>query len=280
LQDFPDFFDFTTTLSKNPTGVQSSVQAIDNIKKYDGLVGELAKIEPKLVGLIVNDPSGYDFSQASYDYLYGKSVSPDSPEKFLSSQSPAEAQAKTDAEKGWIKYNQLMDAIDTELKNRGLTSTQQKGAEDIAAIKSAALEELAVKKDANGKPVLNATTNQLEQSAWYDDYLDSDGSKTNRVILGLGKILSDKKFITENADNPTWKSIKTYVEFRKAVASELQSREVKSITAKANTDVKMIYDAMVSKLKNDDKLGFAYVYDRFLSQDLVVDKYLTPKESK
>ena len=280
LEKFPEFFDFTTTLSKNPTGVQSSVQAIENIKKYDGLVGDLAKIEPKLVGLIVNDPSGYDFSQASYNYLYGKNVSPDSPEKFLSSQSPAEAQAKTDAEKGWIKYNQLMDAIDTELKNRGLTSTQQKGAEDIAAIKSAALEELAVKKDANGKPVLNATTNQLEQSAWYDDYLDSDGSKTNRVILGLGKILSDKKFITENADNPTWKSIKTYVEFRKAVASELQSRETKSITAKANTDVKMIYDAMVSKLKNDDKLGFAYVYDRFLSQDLVVDKYLTPKESK
>jgi hypothetical protein len=280
LQDFPDFFDFTTTLSKNPTGVQSSVQAIDNIKKYDGLVGELAKIEPKLVGLIVNDPSGYDFSQASYDYLYGKSVSPDSPEKFLSSQSPAEAQAKTDAEKGWIKYNQLMDAIDTELKNRGLTSTQQKGAEDIAAIKSAVIEELAVKKDVDGKPVLNATTNQLEQSAWYDDYLDSDGSKTNRVILGLGKILNDKKFIAENADNPTWKSVKTYVEFRKAVASELQSREVKSITAKANTDVKMLYDAMVSKLKNDDKMGFAYVYDRFLSQDLIVDKYLTPKESK
>jgi hypothetical protein len=94
LQEYPDFFDFTTTLSKNPTGVQSSVQAIENIKKYDGLVGELAKIDPKLVGLIVNDPSGYEFSQASYNYLYGKKVAPDSPEKFLSSQSPAESQKK------------------------------------------------------------------------------------------------------------------------------------------------------------------------------------------
>jgi hypothetical protein len=281
IQDYPDFFDFTTTLSKNPTGVQSSVQAIDNIKKYDGLVGELAKIDPKLVGLVVNDPSGYEFSQASYDYLYGKKISPDSPEKFLSSQSPAEAQKKTDAEKGWIKYNQLMDIVDTELKNRGLTSTQEKGAEDLAAIKSAVLENLAVKKDATGKPVLNPITNQLEQSAWYDDYLDSDGSKTNRVILGLGKILDPKnKFIAENADNPTWKSVKAYMEFRKVVAAELTSREAKSITAKANSDVKMLYDAMVAKLKNDDKLGFAYLYDRFLSQDLVVDKYLTPKESK
>lgn len=280
LQDFPDFFDFTTTLSKNPTGVQSSVQAIENIKKYDGLVGELAKIDPKLVGLIVNDPAGYEFSQASYDYLYGKKIAPDSPEKFLSSQSPAEAQRKTDAEKGWIKYNQLMDIIDTELKNRGLTSTQEKGAEDLAAIKAAVLQNLAVKKDATGKPVVNPTTNQLEQSAWYDDYLDSDGSKTNRVILGLGKILNDKKFISANADNPTWKSVKAYMEFRKVVASELMSRETKSITAKANKDIKMLYDAMVKKLKDDDKLGFAYVYDRFLSQDLVIDKYLTPKESK
>ena len=280
LQDFPDFFDFTTTLSKNPTGVQSSVQAIQNIKKYDGLVGELAKIDPKLVGLIVNDPSGYEFSQASYNYLYGKKVAPDSPEKFLSSQSPAEAQMKTDAEKGWIKYNQLMDIIDTELKNRGLSSTQEKGAEDLAAIKSSVLEDLAVKKDVNGQPILNKITGQLEQSAWWNDYLDSDGSKTNRVILGLGKILSDKKFITDNADNPTWKSIKAYIEFRKVVASELISRDTKSITAKANSDVKTLYDAMVAKLKNDDKMGFAYVYDRFLSQDLVVDKYLTPKESK
>ena len=280
LQDFPDFFDFTTTLSKNPTGVQSSIQAIENIKKYDGLVGELAKIDPKLVGLIVNDPSGYEFSQASYNYLYGKKVAPDSPEKFLSSQSPAEAQKKTDAEKGWIKYNQLMDIIDTELKNRGLSSTQEKGAEDLAAIKSAVIDDLSVKKDSTGKPILSKTTGELEFTAWYIDYKDQDGAKTNRVIYGLGKILDDKKFITDNADNPTWKSVKAYMEFRKVVAAELASRETKTITAKANSDVKMLYDAMITKLKNDDKLGFAYVYDRFLSQDLVWDKYLTPKESK
>lgn len=280
LDEFPDFFDFTTTLSKNPTGVQSSVQAVRNIKKYSGLAGELAKIDPKLVGLIVNDPSGYDFSQAAYDYLYSKNVAPDSPEKFLSSQSPAEAQAKTDAEKGWIKYNKLMDIVDTELKNRGLTSIQQKGAEDLAAIKSAVIDDISVKKDATGQPILSKTTGELQYTAWYIDYKDSDGSKTNKVINGLGKILDDKKFISDNANSPLWKSVKTYLEFRKVVATQLMLRPSKSINAKSNIDVKMAYDAMVKKLKDDDKLGFAYVYDRFLSQDLVWDKYLTPKESK
>ena len=29
-----------------------------------------------------------------------------------------------------------------------------------------------------------------------------------------------------------------------------------------------------------DPLGFTYIYDRFLSQDLIVDKYLTPVSSE
>jgi hypothetical protein len=232
------------------------------------------------VGLITNNFAGYEFSQAAYDYLYRKRVSPDSPEKFLASQSPAEAQKRNEAEKGWIQYNRLMDVIDNDLQDRGLSSTQQKGAEDLAFLKTEEIRKLAVKTDANGNPVINPVTGQVEQTAWYDDYLDSDGSKTNRVILGLGAILTDKKFIAANKNNPTWKSVSAYLDLRKAIATELSSRKVKSINAKANVDMKFIYDGTVNKLKQDDKLGFAYIYDRFLSQDLVYDKYLTPKENK
>lgn len=280
LDDYPEFFSFSASLSSNPTNVQSSVQAVENIKKYDGLVGDLAKIEPRLVGLIVNDFSGYEFSQAAYDYLYGKRIAADSPAKFLTSQAPADAQKRNDAEKGWIQYNRIMDAIDNDLQDRGLTSTQQKGAEDLATLKAAVISKLSVKTDVDGKPIVNPKTGQFEQTAWYDDYLDSDGSKTNRVIVGLGRILTDKKFIEVNKNNSTWKSVSAYLDLRKAVAQELASRKVKSINAKANTDLRFIYDGTVNKLKQDDKLGFAYVYDRFLSQDLVYDKYLTPKENK
>lgn len=280
LDDYPEFFSFSASLSSNPTNVQSSVQAVENIKKYDGLVGELVKIEPRLVGLIVNNFSGYEFSQAAYDYLYGKRIAADSPVKFLTSQSPADAQKRNDAEKGWIQYNRIMDAIDNDLQDRGLTSTQQKGAEDLATLKAAVISKLSVKTDADGKSIINSKTGQFEQTAWYDDYLDSDGSKTNRVIVGLGRILTDKKFIEVNKNNSTWKSVSAYLDLRKAVAQELASRKVKSINAKANIDLRFIYDGTVNKLKQDDKLGFAYVYDRFLSQDLVYDKYLTPKETK
>lgn len=233
-----------------------------------------------LVGLIVNDFSGYEFSQAAYDYLYGKRIAADSPAKFLTSQAPADAQKRNDAEKGWIQYNRFMDAIDNELQDLGLTSTQQKGAEYLAAIKTAVIKKLAVQTDSNGQAIIDPKTGQAVQTAWYDDYLDSDGSKTNRVIVGLGKILTDKKFIETNKNNPTWKSVSAYLDVRKAIAAELVKRDVRSIDAKANMDLRMIYDGTVNKLKQDDKLGFAYVYDRFLSQDLVYDKYLTPREKK
>jgi hypothetical protein len=280
LEDFPEFFEFSASLSKNPTGVQSSIAATKNINKYSELIGQVVNIEPKLVGLIVNDPSGYEFSQSAYNYLYKKRISANSSDRFLSSQNPAEAQKKTDAEKGWIQYNKFADLLDNELAARGLTSIQQTGAEDLAIIKSAFINKLSVQTDAEGKPIFNEKTGEYERTAWYDDYLDDDGSKTNRVIAGLGKILNDPKFVENNKNSTTWKSIDRYIEFRKILAKELLSREVKSITAKANIDLKIIYDGFVNKLKQDDKLGFSYVYDRFLSQDSLVDKQLTSKGDK
>ena len=280
LQDYPEFFSFSASLSSNPTGVQSSVQAVGNIKKYDSLVSEVAKIEPKLVGLVVNNPSGYDFSQAAYNYLYGKKISSDSKNKFLSSQSPADAQKKNESEKGWIIYNKFSDAIDNELQNRNLSSVQQNGAEDLKYYKEQIIQKLSIQTDNEGKPVSDPKTGQFVQTAWYDDYLDSDGSKTNRVIVGLGTILNNEKFMNTNKNNTTWKSVSAYLDFRKALASELAKRDVKSIDAKANADLKYYYDGIVNKLKQDDKLGFSYLYERFLSQDLVYDKYLTPKEVK
>jgi len=280
LNDYPEYFDFSASLSKNPTGVQSSVQAAENVKKYDTLVSQLSKIDPKLIGLVVNDPAGYDFSQASYNFLYNRKISPDSPDTFLSSQSPAESQKKNDAEKGWIQYNVMSDDIDEALRKRGLSSIQETGAEDLKYIKEQVIRKLAIQTDADGTPLFDKNTGQYVQTAWYDDYLDSDGSKTNKVIVGLGAILNDPEFVKNNRNNTTWKSVSTYLSLRKDISSQLIARDVKSIDAKANKDLRYVYDAVVNKLKSDDKLGFSYLYDRFLSQDLVFDKYLTPKETK
>ena len=280
LADYPEFFAFTASTSKNPGKVDYTVAAVQNIEKYGPLVTALAAIEPKLIGTIVNDKDGYKFSQAAYQYLYNKNISPASKEKFLSAQDPIIAQKANEAEKGWIIYGQVRDAIDEELATRGLVSTQQKGAEDLAAIKSAVVEKLSIATDAKGAPIYNEKTGTYQQTAWSDDYLDSDGSKTNRVVSGLNAVLNDKTFMEDHKNSTTWKSVGVYFDFRKAIAEELMKRPVKSIDAKANMDLRAVYDSVVKKLKTDDPIGFSNLYDRFLSQDLVADKYLTPKAVK
>jgi len=237
-------------------------------------------ISPKLIGLVTNDPSGYQFSQAAYDYLYNKRVSPNSPDKFLESQDPGEAQRKNEANKGWIKYNKFSDFLDAALLERGLTSVQETGAEDLALLKTAVINQLSVKTDAQGKPIINEKTGTFEPTAWALDYRDSDGAKTDRVISGLNALMEDKKFWPDNKNKPMWKSTEIYLQFRQGIAEELSKRPVKSIDAKANKDIRIFYDGLVNKLKKDDPTGFAYLYDRFLSQDLVYDKYLTPKGTK
>ena len=280
LNDYPEYFSFSASLSKNPTGVQSSVVAAENTKKYAGLISQLSQIEPRLIGLVTNDPSGYDFSQAAYNFLYKKKISPGSSETFLSSLSPIESERKNEAEKGWIQYNKLSDFLDNQLQARGLSSTQQTGAEDLAYIKKEYVRKLSIQTDPEGKPMFDNKTGQYVQTAWADDYLDSDGSKTNKVILGLSTALQDETFMKNNKNSTTWKSVSAYLDIRKAIAQNLLNRDVTSINAKANADLKFIYEGMVNKLKQDDKLGFAYLYDRFLSQDLIVDRYLTPKVDK
>ena len=266
FHDFPEFFQFAQSLSENKTGVNSSVAAYKNIQDNKSLVGKLNGINPSMIGLMVNDPNGYEFSQTAYNWLYNEKVAPGSKETFLGTKDPILAQQQNEAKKGWIQYGNYINTLDAELKKRGLTSYTQNGAEDLAFLKTIVINKLA--KNPDGSP-----------SAWYLDYQDTDGSKINRSIEGLKLILNDKKFMDKNANNPTWKSVSLYLDIRNKLAGALAQRDVKSIDAKANGDIRFLYDTIVTRMKNENQ-GFKDLYDRFLAQDLVYDKYLTPKAVK
>jgi hypothetical protein len=280
FKDFPEYFAFTASTSNNPAKVDYTVGAVKNIKKYGNLLSELSTVEPKLIGFVVNEKEGYKFSDAAYKWLYNNKISADSPKKFLEPISPAESRKKNEAEVGWIQYGKVMDTVDAQLAARGLSSITQKGAEDLKAYKDIILLGLSRQKDAKGEDILDPKTGQFAQTPWYDDYLDSNGAKTNQIIYGLSKILNDPTYMKDNKDSATIKSINVYFDIRKKYAKELLNRDAKSIDAKSNIDVRIAYDAIVNKLKSDDPIGFGPFYDRFLSQDLIIDKYLTPKEPK
>ena len=267
LEDFPEYFDFATTLSKNPTGSRSTMDEVQNSKRYSSLISDISQDDKSLIGLVTRGSNAAKFSPTAYWWQSETAISPGSPETFRGKQTPQEAQRANEARKGWAIYRKTMAVLDNHLAARGLTSYQQNGAEDLLAVKNSIIKQLSIEKD----PVTGEATGT--PSAWYQDYRDVDGLKTAKTIVGLRKIVSNNKFMADNGSDPTWKSVSLYLEVRDSVAARLASRPVKNIDANENRDLRLMLDYYVNQLKTGD-VEFADIFERYLSQDKIYDKYI------
>ena len=267
LADYPEYFEFATSLSKNPTGSQATMDDVQNAKRYTDLIADVSGDNMKLVGLITQGSNAAKYNPTAYWWQSETSISPGTPEKFRGKQDPKEAQQQNASREGWAKYRRAMAIIDAHLEKRGLTSLTQNGAEDLLAAKQSVIQSLASDID----PVSGQPTGVA--SAWYQDYKDIDGTKTTKTVAGFKKILSNDKFMADNGDDPTWKSLALYMKIRDSIATTLSGRPSKNIDAKENADIRIVLDYYVNQLKAGD-LEFANIYDRFLSQDIIYDKYL------
>ena len=280
LKDFgPTFFDFATSLSSSKTGSAATQGAYQASNKYRDLVNSVFQDDPSLVGLITNSSAGNVFSQAVYDWQYSTAIGPGTAETFRSNANAIDSEKQNKVKLGWIQYRNVMNQVDAVLQKRGLVSVNQSGAQDLKAIKQAMVDTLAYEHDAKGNPVLDKS-GQPVVTPWYEAYLDPQGSKIFKVISGLNKMTdSNEKFWKDNQNNPTWKSVKTYLQVRTQLSNILANRPTKTITAKANADVMGLYEAVVGQLKQED-IGFADIYDRYLSQDQVYYKYISDVAAK
>ena len=267
LEDYPEYFEFATTLSKNPTGSQATMDDVQNARRYTDLIADVSGDNMKLVGLITQGSNAAKFNPTAYWWQSETSISPGTPEKFRGKQDPQEAQAANASREGWARYRKAMSIIDAHLQNRGLTSLNQNGAEDLLAAKQAVVRILASDID----PVTKQPTGN--PSAWYQDYRDIDGTKASKTVAGFRKILANDKFMSDNGNDPTWKSLALYMKLRDSISNTLSGRSSKNINAKDNADILMTLDYYVNQLKAGD-IEFANIYDRFLSQDIIYDRYL------
>jgi len=267
LEDFPEYFGFATSLSKNPTGSQATMDDVQNAKRYNRLISEVVEDNSYLVGLITKGSGAAKFNPTAYWWQSETAIAPGTPETYRGKQDPKEAQMQNASREGWAKYRRAMVILDAHLEKRGLSSFQSAGAEDLAYAKQVVIQQLASDVDPEtGQPT-------GAPSAWYQDYKDIDGTKSAKTIAGFRKIISNDTFMKDNGDDPTWKSVTLYMKIRDNIASTLSGRASGNIDAKQNQDLRLVLDYYVSQLKAGD-LEFANIYDRFLSQDRVYDKYL------
>lgn len=241
------------SLSQNNTGAQPTLAAFRNSNEYASLIADVVGDDPKLVGLLVNDPSDQEFSNATYRWQYNRPVAPGSQLDWRSSRSGDDVKAEGERRLGWLKWNRLQEEIRLELENRGLTSTRQKEAEDLRAAEGYWRDRL-----------------QQELPGWRDDYKSFDGSKSARRIEGLRKILSNEAFARANGDDPVWKSTAAMVQLYGEIQQELRNRRAadplwpSTLESEDNADLEQAWDWWTSKLTLESP-EFADVYDQYFS---------------
>ena len=115
-----DYYIFTTSLSKNNTGIAATIEADERAKQCSDLIAK----NPEFGWFVVGDANAGEFSPAVYKKQRELAVAPGSTTKFRESQDAYEAIKDTNVEKGWILYNKGMDKIEAARIARGLKHLQ------------------------------------------------------------------------------------------------------------------------------------------------------------
>jgi hypothetical protein len=236
-----DYFVFTTSLSKNNTGVAATIEADERTKQLSDLIAK----QPEFGWFLVGDANAGEFSPAVYKRQRELSVAPGSTTKFRESQDAYEAIKETNVEKGWITYNKGMDKIEAARIARGLKSLESRGAEDLKAAKAQFVAEL-----------------EAENRDWADARGKIDINKVQTFLRYANDVIKDPRL----ANRPDMKSMAQYLAGREKIRAALATRDSQSLDNEDNADIKAAWDEFIGDLIDQD-VTFNRIYTRYLERD-------------
>ena len=241
-----EYYYFTTSLSKNYTGIAATVEADKRAKKLSDLIAE----NPEYGWFLVGDANAGDFSPTVYRKQQKQTVAPGSTISFRGQQDPFEAIKETNAERGWIEYNKGLDKIEAERINRGLKSLESKGAEDLKQMKA------------------DFTAYLAERNPDWD---------SARGKIDTRKVINFLKFADKSAKDPRlserndMKTMSEYIKGRDYIMNLLAQRESKNIDNENNADLKQMW-AEFTGLLIDRDVTFNRIYTRILENDKLLER--------
>ena len=236
-----EYFLFSTSLSKNNTGIAATIDAEKRSRELSDLIAK----NPEYGWFVVGDVNAGEFSPSVYQSQRNTPVAPGSTEKFRESQDPYKAVAATQAEKGWIVYNQGIEFIESQRIARGLPNLNGAAAEDLKERKQKFISDL-----------------EAENPEWAKVRGKLDTNKVVNFLKFSKELTSDPR----TKDRNDIKAIADYLEGREYVRQILASRSSKSIDAVGNADLKEMWDTFTSQLL-DEYISFSRVYTRVLEKD-------------
>lgn len=238
----PDYFEMTTSISQNNTGVASTQSAYKRSKELKDLIA----LQPEYGWFLVGDTNSGEFSPTVYGNQFQQKVGAGSTQAFRERQDPYEAVAEAQAEKGWLTYRKFMSSLEASRIKAGLPSLNVKSAGFLADRKRNFINELS---DIN--------------PAWADAYNTIDSGKIDKFLKFATNVIDDPR-LSERRD---MKTLKLYLDGRKWLTEQLKFRPSKSLENDANGDLKYNWDKFVGQLIERD-ITFERIYTRMLEKDI------------
>jgi hypothetical protein len=258
LEQYPDFFEATVSLSKNEGGLEPSLQTVRNLRKHSDLMAYAdGKGDPELIGFLADDgDNAYTFSQAAYQWQYRQGATPGGGSTYRQNRTPGELIRESNIKRGWAEFQQLEQAINAYKIQNGITDDKD--------------DQMQVVKQAKALWIQQKAEDNLD---WYSEYVSPDRAKYARRADVLEKALKDKKWMAQNGNRAVVKSMALYLEARKQLGEILKQRDAaggsRSMDANANADIAAAFDLFKTNLIAGSP-EFEQFINRYFSNDTVV----------
>ena len=258
LEQYPDFFEATVSLSKNEGGLEPSLQTVRNLRKHSDLMALAdGKGDPELIGFLANDgDNAYTFSQAAYQWQYNHGATPGGGSAYRQNRTPGELLREANIKRGWAEYQQLEQAINAYKIQNGITDDKD--------------PQMKIVKQAKAIWIQQKATDSLD---WYSEYVSPDRAKYARRAEILNAALKDKKWMEQNGNRAVIKSMALYLEAREQIGDILKARGAaggsRSMDANANADIAAAFDMFRTNLIAGSP-EFEQFINRYFANDTVV----------
>jgi hypothetical protein len=231
------------TFSKNETGIDASLKVENRVRKYGRDIQKNPEYGWFYIG---SDNVGGEFSAASYDAQFAREGAPGSGQSWRSKENTAQIRSQTAASLGWDQYYKVKTMVDDELKARGLHSTSQKGAEDLANAFKAFKDTLSA-----------------QNPDWAKDYNSFNPAKVQQFLSQVAiPALSDSRL----KNRSDIKTMAQYLILRQQAESEAESQGF-SLTSNKAAYLRAALNAAGQEFAQQN-IGFSQMWQRMFQREV------------
>lgn len=251
-------FALTMSTTKSNASVPATAAGLAAIENPD--IRAMIQADPSVVYAIVGPQAAQGpFDMAAYQAEMATQIGGGNNETFRQTLDPADMVKEQQAQQGWQQYDQLTSVINAKMAERGLTSLNQGGAQDLRTLKDQFLYNMNNPDSSDYNP------------DWYEQYTGAN-TDWNARIESLDALVSDPNLVN-NPGRTDLKALGQYLEGRQEINQYLQGRPNKeglptTLADKQNADLAGQWDAFVSQLVMSNT-NFALIYQHLLAGDPV-----------